>query len=115
MSQKKITASPTSTKREHGQFAHLYRTNRWRKLSEAHRRKEPLCRMCKADGNYIEGKACDHINGHPKDETEEQFWAGPFQTLCAEHHSGAKQMMDRSGVEVGCNADGVPNHRKDWA
>lgn len=109
-----MAKQPSGPRKDYGQFAMLYRTNRWRKLSEAHRRKEPLCRMCKQDGHIVVGKACDHINGHPATETEEQFWAGPFQTLCAEHHSGAKRKEERSGIEVGCNEQGIPHHRKDW-
>lgn len=90
-------------------FAHLYRTQRWRRISERQRRLEPLCRMCKAIGKVTVANVCDHVNGHPPDETEEQFWAGPFASLCVEHHNSAKARMERGGKpEPGCDANGVP-------
>lgn len=71
--------------------------------------------MCEQDGKVVAGNTCDHINGHPVDETEEQFWQGPFQTLCVEHHSGAKQQADKSGIYRGVTASGVPlDYRHPW-
>ena len=94
------------TDRNHGKFAYLYHKNRWRKLSERHRIHEPLCRNCSRFGRVTVGAVCDHVNGHPEDETLEQFWAGPFQTLCLACHSGDKRQLERSGIERGCDADG---------
>ncbi len=93
------------------QFDHLYRTNRWRKLSLDHRRHEPLCRMCKATGHVTVGKITDHVNGHPVTETEEQFWKGPFQTLCPEHHESTKKRMELGKGEAGSDRSGNP---LDW-
>lgn len=74
-------------------FRHLYRTARWQKL-----RMEVLvdglftCAMCgKVSAHRM---VCDHVNGHPADETEEQFWAGPFQVLCPDCHEGDKKRVD---------------------
>ena len=92
----------------HGQFGHLYRTHRWRKLSEAHREREPLCRMCAAEGRVTVGNVCDHVNGHPADETEQMFWAGPFQTLCHEHHNSDKKLIESGKHRVTIGLDGWP-------
>lgn len=74
-------------------FRHLYGTARWQKL-----RMDVLveglftCVMCgKVSAHRM---VCDHVNGHPADETEEQFWAGPFQVLCPDCHEGDKKRAD---------------------
>lgn len=97
------------------QFDHLYRTHRWRKVSLRQRAIEPLCRMCQAIGRVTEGKICDHVNGHPATETEEQFWEGPFQTLCPEHHESTKKRMELGKGEAGCDPTGMPlDPRHHW-
>lgn len=76
-----------------GRFRHLYRTRRWQKL-----RWEVLvagrfkCVMCGLISDR--GMVCDHVNGHPSTETEEQFWEGPFQVLCRDCHEGDKARAD---------------------
>lgn len=74
-------------------YARLYRTSRWQKL-----RWQVLvdgaftCVMC---GHLsAQDMVCDHVNGHPHTETEEQFWAGPFQVLCRPCHDSAKRKLD---------------------
>ena len=98
--------------RDYGQFRALYRTNRWKQLSLRQRQKEPLCRMCKARGVIKLGTVCDHIDGHPANETEAKFWAGPFQTLCADCHSGDKRIEEGGGAAKGTDVDGWPIGRK---
>lgn len=98
--------------RDYGKFRALYRTHRWKKLSLAQRAKEPLCRMCQARGRIVVGTTCDHVNGHPADETEKQFWAGPFQTLCSECHSGDKRIEEGGGAPKGTDLEGWPIGRK---
>lgn len=92
------------------QWSHLYHTSRWRRLSEAHRRSEPLCRFCRNEGRVVVGKITDHVNGHPVDETEDQFWSGPFQTLCAEHHESTKKRIELGSRPANqpCDVDGWP-------
>jgi hypothetical protein len=98
---------------DYGKFRHLYRSNRWKQLSLRQRQKEPLCRMCKARGRITLGTVCDHVDGHPANETEAKFWAGPFQTLCAECHSGDKARIEAGGQQRGCGTDGWPIARND--
>lgn len=75
-----------------GRFRRLYRTKRWldlrrRVLVESNY----TCAMC---GVISERLVCDHVRPHTTGETEEQFWAGPFQALCPQCHSSKKQAMD---------------------
>lgn len=65
--------------------------------------------MCKQMGRVTAGNVTDHVRGHPEDETEEQFWAGPFATLCTLHHESTKKRMEGLGADmVGCDTDGWP-------
>jgi len=94
--------------REQGRAAAqaMYNTSRWRKLRARQLETEPLCRMCQAQGLVTEATVCDHVEPHRGDEVK--FWAGPFQSLCRDHHNGAKQRQEQRGVEIGCDADGYP-------
>lgn len=89
----RLTAASAPSLSGSGRFKHLYRTRRWQLL-----RYQVLvdghftCVMCGliSDRDMV----CDHVNGHPSTATEQDFWAGPFQVLCRECHSGAKQRAD---------------------
>jgi 5-methylcytosine-specific restriction enzyme A len=72
----------------------LYRSKRWRLLREGQLAAEPECRMCKAQGVEMPATVCDHVIPHRGDET--LFWSGPFQSLCARHHSSDKQREERA-------------------
>lgn len=89
-------------------FAHLYRTARWQGIRRAQLAQEPLCAYCLAQGNTKLATVCDHVNGHPVGETEQGFWVGPFQSLCASCHNGAKQEQERHGTLRGGTTDGWP-------
>lgn len=66
-----------------------YGTARWRSLRLVQLANEPLCAMCGREGVATPATVCDHVDPHRGDGAK--FWAGPFQSLCAEHHSGDKQ------------------------
>lgn len=91
-----------------GKFRRLYGTQRWRRLAKKQVALEPLCAMCAKLDRATEAEVCDHVNGHPDDETEEQFWSGPFQSLCKGCHDGAKKREENGRPLVGCDADGWP-------
>lgn len=74
-------------------FRKLYRTARWLEI----RRRVLVehmytCAMCGLVSDR--GMVCDHVDPHTADETEEKFWAGPFQALCSPCHSSKKQAQD---------------------
>lgn len=93
-------------------LASLYKTARWQRLRAAQLMAEPLCRMCKEERRTTAATVCDHIEPHKGDVAK--FWAGPFQSLCAAHHNGAKQEMEKSGTRRGCDVNGRPYGRSDW-
>lgn len=97
-----------------GRFRHLYRTGRWQATRKAQLQSEPLCRYCAQLGQAVAASVCDHINGHPTTETEEQFWGGPFQSLCRTCHDGAKRSQEARGWLRGCDESGNPVGRADW-
>ena len=91
-----------------GKFKHLYKTKRWQKLrDEILLRDMYCCQICGATGAAAGTLVCDHVRGHPADETETMFWAGPFQTLCFNCHNTIRAKEDRdarknAGVFLRC-------------
>lgn len=94
--------------RGHGQLGHLYSTARWQRVRQAQLEREPLCKWCAEDGRVTEATVCDHVDGHPDGETEEKFWAGPFQSLCRAHHDGPARRRDNGRPVLRIGADGWP-------
>jgi 5-methylcytosine-specific restriction endonuclease McrA len=73
----------------------FYSSSRWRKASERHRQREPLCRECKTQGRITVGAVTDHIvpisqGGDPWDENN-------HQTLCQPCHNRKRQRESRAG------------------
>jgi len=64
--------------------------------------------MCAEEGRVTVGNVCDHVNGHPPDETEAMFWSGPFQTLCFTHHNSDKKLIEKGKPKVTFGEDGWP-------
>ena len=107
---------------EAAKYRKLYKTARWQRLRRDHLIVEPVCRMCAAAGLANDGSlrstgepqteprrrfvVCDHVTPHRGDLTV--FWAGPFQTLCADHHDVTKQQIEVRGYVAGCDLKGRP-------
>lgn len=66
--------------------------------------------MCSQMGRITAATVCDHIQPHRGDVV--LFWSGPFASLCATCHSGAKQAQEHTGVLRGCDVDGNPIGRE---
>jgi hypothetical protein len=96
-------------------FAPLYSTARWQRLRKGQLQAEPLCRYCLHTGRVEPATVCDHVNGHPAGETTEQFWAGPFQSLCRRCHDGTKRSQEATGRLRGSDVHGNPYGRPDWS
>lgn len=78
-------------------FAHLYKTKRWQKLrAEILKRDMYTCQVCGAIGSVAGKLVCDHVRGHPANETEEMFWAGPFQCVCFDCHNTIRAREDNT-------------------
>jgi 5-methylcytosine-specific restriction protein A len=89
-------------------YKRWYKTARWRRLRERQLHDEPLCRMCRP--RITPATVCDHEKAHRGDEA--QFWAGPFQSLCATCHNSDKQRIEKGGkAKVRIGNDGWPEER----
>ena len=67
--------------------------HRWRKFRTAYLSAHPLCVMCEAEGKTEAATVVDHVTPHRGDMV--LFWQGPFQALCAAHHSRHKQRQEQ--------------------
>lgn len=60
----------------------------------------PFCVMCRAEGKKRLAQVVDHRVPHRGDEA--LFWnEANWQSLCASHHSGAKQREERAAERAG--------------
>ena len=87
-------------------------TRQWEKARAVHLLNHPLCVMCMATGRITPANVVDHIVPHRGDQA--LFWdRSNWQSLCAEHHNRDKRIIEAGGVVPGCDADGIPHHRRD--
>lgn len=89
-------------------YRHLYKTYEWQKLRKAHLAREPLCRMCKAEGRVTVATVCDHMDKEAKKQPH-RFFDGPFQSLCKVHHDSDKQKIEHTGYSSAVGEDGWPD------
>lgn len=86
-------------------YRRLYNTARWKRTRAAQLASYPLCAMCLEAGREQPAFACDHVDPASK---ETDFFGGPFQSLCEQHHNITKQRSERAGYPIGCDAAGRP-------
>lgn len=68
---------------------------RWRKYTQAYKRKHPLCRECLAEGLLTPAVHVDHIQAVSGPE-DRLFWlSSNHQPLCHSHHSRKTVREDR--------------------
>lgn len=71
--------------------------HRWRQARRAFLTANPLCVMCAKEGRTTPATVVDHIIPHRGDPV--LFWdRDNWQALCARHHSGTKQRLEKSGA-----------------
>ena len=77
-------------------------------------RSHPLCAMHQMRGQVVPSVIVDHVVPHRGDQT--LFWdTSNWQALCKHCHDSHKHRLERSGTEVGCDANGVPlDARHHW-
>jgi 5-methylcytosine-specific restriction endonuclease McrA len=106
-------ARPDYRSTQAAEYRHWYNSARWkgphgRRAEQLAR--EPLCRMCAAEGRVTAGTVADHIIPHRGDPR--LFWEGELQTLCDalpwRCHSSRKQKIETLGYEPGCDLAGRP-------
>jgi 5-methylcytosine-specific restriction protein A len=79
----------------------------WLKARTSYLRSHPLCVMCANHGRVTKAEHVDHRTPHKGDT--KRFWdKANWQPLCAEHHNAWKQRVERTGRNIGCDADGYP-------
>ncbi|MBX9911188.1 MAG: HNH endonuclease [Beijerinckiaceae bacterium] len=82
-------------------------TTAWDKARAGHLRSHPHCVMCAKTGRTTPATHVDHVKPHRGDQAA--FWdRANWQSLCASHHSSAKQRDDNAGRSVAVDADGWP-------
>jgi|DEB0MinimDraft_4_1074332.scaffolds.fasta_scaffold12145_4 5-methylcytosine-specific restriction protein A len=100
------------------QWAHLYNSTRWQKLSKKQRKEQPLCANCLTQGRITsaskEQLVADHIIAH-KGNLQLFYDYQNLQTLCHPCHNIKTNLEDggfgRTGVKPkGHGADGLPTH-----
>src|SRR5262249_55364201 len=84
----------------------LHYKPRWRRLRAHQLDKEPLCRMCAAEGRTTPATVADHIVPHRNQGMP--FWRGELQSLCASCHSSRKQFIENRGYDNAIGSDGWP-------
>lgn len=91
-------------------WAQWYGLQRWRNRSDLQKKLQPLCEMCLNKGETVAAEVADHIIPHHGNYR--LFWFGKLQSLCASHHSGDKQILERGGVvkdyRIDIGGDGWP-------
>ena len=90
----------------------LYKTKAWHRIRWHQLQQHPLCAYCLKMGMTTPATIVDHIEPHRGDSVK--FFAGPFQSLCKQHHDSAKQREEKRGMAQGCGADGVPLDSGHW-
>jgi 5-methylcytosine-specific restriction endonuclease McrA len=85
----------------------LHSTARWQKMRAQQLERHPLCASCALQGRVVAATVADHVTPHHNDP--QAFWGGELQSLCAPCHDGFKKRLEMSGVEIGCDHNGVPH------
>ena len=67
--------------------------SRWHKARATFLRDNPLCVMCRDEGQVREATVVDHIVPHKGDQ--KLFWASEnWQPLCKQHHDSDKKLLE---------------------
>lgn len=67
---------------------------KWQRYRLRFLAKNPVCRMCAAEGRITEATVVDHVIPHRGDM--ELFWKGEHQPLCASCHG--KKSIEEGGI-----------------
>jgi 5-methylcytosine-specific restriction endonuclease McrA len=89
-------------------------TRRWEKARAAFLREHPLCVLCQAIGRTTPATVLDHRIPHKG--SQELFWdRANWMQLCAPCHNSFKQKLEKTGIYLGADEDGIPlDPRHHW-
>jgi len=96
-------------KRHHEPWAHWYDRVVWKRRAADQLRREPFCRNCAAQGEYVVASVVDHIVPHRGDWNK--FRLSPVQSLCKPCHDGAKRYVELHGFDNRIGVDGLPTDK----
>lgn len=102
--------------------------SKWDKERLTFLKANPLCVMCQEQGRVSAATVVDHIIPHKLKESlrsndpvaiaksQKLFWSRKnWQALCKQHHDSTKQRMEKRGVAIGCDENGIPlDARSHW-
>ena len=89
------------------EYRRLYKTARWLRLRKSHLEREPLCVFCLITEDIEPATVVDHKKPH-KGSLDLFYDPSNLQSLCAQHHNGAKQRIERGFRAVEIGLDGYP-------
>jgi len=78
----------------------------WRRRRAHQLRLSPLCKMCQEQGVVRPATVVDHVEPHRGDYNK--FRLGALQSLCLDHHVGAKHVEELRGYSTAIGIDGMP-------
>src|SRR5262245_2771130 len=84
----------------------LYSSSRWRRIRKLQLGRDPLCAFGSARGVVEPATICDHVTPHAGDVNN--FWLGPFQSLCKRCHDSSKKVLEQRGYLPDIGIDGTP-------
>ena len=84
----------------------MYKTKEWWRLRYHQLRKQPLCEFCSKQGIITEATVVDHRIAH-KGDYSLFYDPNNLSSLCKLHHDSSKQKMEKRGVEIGCDENGI--------
>ena len=87
-------------------YHHLYKTARWLRIRAFQLSEHPLCDMCAEKGIVTVARVAHHPIPHKGNHY--LFYCQKLQSLCAECHDGAVQMIEKTGYDKTIGADGFP-------
>lgn len=95
-----------------------YANRRWRRLRRLQLQKEPLCRLCKAQGKIEPAVVADHVHSHRGNRNA--FWLNELQSLCKRCHDLKTQgerdvILHGRQLLRGCDVTGMPLDKRHWA
>ena len=95
-------------RRRSDEYAHLYRTQTWRKLRAVKLARDPLCQRCLVDGRgSVAANVAHHKKPHRGDATLfYSLWN--LESVCAPCHDSSARREDNTGFSVAVGLDGWP-------
>jgi 5-methylcytosine-specific restriction protein A len=102
-----MSSTPDYRSPEAQAYRHLYRLAAWQHTRRAQLDRNPLCEKCQQQGLLTPANVVNHRKPHRGDM---RLFLDPdnLESTCKPHHDGAIQSFEKTGIERGCDANGIP-------